>query len=423
MNNVLFTGYYFDGWHGSVIHILEIAEYLVKKGYKCYCASLSISEIQKMHAKEKGLIVCRIDELPLDVEYDIVWAYHFPLLATLLYNGLKYKKIHVGCLSSFVPIEFLPIYYKECALCTVVSEEAKNILVDKYKVDDNFISVYPNFLPDKFFEFKKSKSKSLQKIAVVSNHIPDEIKNLPEYLADVDIDFWGEGNEFCSLITPDNLSQYDVVISIGKTVQYAMGMGIPVYEYDHFGGCGYINEKNYLEEEFYNYSGRKSDRKISSKEIASELVLGFNDALGEAVKLKTIAGDRYLLSKKVDEILRILNAKHTTKLSCSSENALFMAYSRSFVDYTLSYIGVINHQKNIINKINENKIIDEMQNNEKIKELSEELIKINNEITNLNLKNVWKKMRYPRWFVKIICCFIPKEKNRKRFRRKYTLAK
>ncbi len=55
--------------------------------------------------------------------------------------------------------------------------------------------------------------------------------------------------------------------------------------------------------------------------------------------------------------------------------------------------------------------------------LQKELNIAQKELAELNLKNIWKKVKYPRWMVKIICCFIPKSKNRKRFRKNYTLAK
>lgn len=38
-------------------------------------------------------------------------------------------------------------------------------------------------------------------------------------------------------ITLEILSQYDVAITIGKTVQYCLVMGVPVYVYDKFGSC------------------------------------------------------------------------------------------------------------------------------------------------------------------------------------------
>lgn len=79
--------------------------------------------------------------------------------------------------------------------------------------------------------------------------------------------------------------------------------------------------------------------------------------------------------------------------------------------------------KNYRNECLKECFIERKKKDEPFIKMQEELNRVKTELSSLNLKNVWKKMRYPRWLVKIVCCFIPKEKNRKRFRRKYTLAK
>lgn len=328
----LFTAYPFDGWHGSMIHICEIAAYLNACGYDCYCAAVSITPIVKNYARSQGLKVYHINELPLDTHYDIVWAYHFPILSTLLYNGLKCGKIHVGSLSSFLPIEMLPPYYNECAFCSVVSQECKDILINDYLLDSTYIHVVPNFLPDKFVQDKKVR-KALKNIIVVSNHPPRELYDLPKYLKNINVDFYGQNSIHYKPITPEILSKYDVVISIGKTVQYALGMGIPVYEYDQFGGCGYITTQNYLGEEDFNYSGRATKRKISAKKITTELQEQYDCILPQLTDLKNMAKDRYLLSKNVDIIINQMNSAPDTVIEKSSENLLFFAYSRCLVSY------------------------------------------------------------------------------------------
>lgn len=99
-------------------------------------------------------------------------------------------------------------------------------------------------------------------------------------------------------ITPEILSKYDVITTIGKTVQYALALGIPVYEYDHFGGDGYITKDNVNLEEMYNFSGRATRRKLTGAEICDEIITRYEFALQHVKYLMSYA-HRYSLSKNV----------------------------------------------------------------------------------------------------------------------------
>ena len=57
-------------------------------------------------------------------------------------------------------------------------------------------------------------------------------------------------------ITPDLLLKFDLILTIGKTVQYGLVLGIPVYNYDHFGGDGYITLQNIDFESNYGFTGK-----------------------------------------------------------------------------------------------------------------------------------------------------------------------
>ncbi len=348
--NILFTGFYFDGWHGSMIHICEIAEYLSLQGHHCYCASVSITDEVIQFAHNSGLELYLPQNLPLDITYDIVWAYHFPILGYLISCKLKYKKIHVGCLSSFVPLELPPLFYNECSLLSVMSEETKEKLIKNYKIPANKIYVLKNLLPDCFASHTCFPSKILKKIIVVSNHVPPEIKELPQHMPDTQIDFFGYGEKTYQPITPEILSRYDVIISIGKTVQYALGMGIPVYNYDYFGGSGYITLQNYKKEEFHNYSGRSFKRKMSAKQIAQELVNNYFGVLSQVPALKEIAIKNYLLSTHIDKIMQILQQSPQTNISQSSENLLFIQHCKFIIEQCTAYLHQIQTLRDIINK-------------------------------------------------------------------------
>lgn len=302
--NVLFTGYCFDGYHGSMLHICELAGYFHKKGYQCYCASVSVEPFIVEYCRTRNLQVYQVQDLPLDIEYEYVFAYHFPILPCLLGRGLKYRKIVWGCLSCIHPLELPADFYASCTLLTAVSEEVRQYLTQKFDIPSEKIYVFKNLLPENFSHFDFAPSPQLKRIAVVSNHPPAEVVELPQHLPGFDVEFLGMGQKHYEPVTPQLLAQYDAVVTIGKTVQYCLGMGLPVFVYDCFGGSGYIHPDTLETEEFYNFSGRSSRRKLKSAEIAAELVSGYRQACSEAPALRKTAVERYGAEAAIAELLK-----------------------------------------------------------------------------------------------------------------------
>ena len=393
--NILFTGFYFDGYHGSMLHICEIAKYLSSKGHKCYCASLSITEEIKQYTKSNELDLYHVMELPIDIEYDIVWTYHYPLFPYLLDRGLKYKKVHIGCLSSFVSFEVPAIFYQNTALITSMSEETKEKLVSNYDIEEKDIYVLKNLLPDIFIQSLPPRSGNIlpQNIAIISNHPPKELVDLPNFLPDIKIDFYGRNSNNYQPITPEILSKYDIIISIGKTVQYALGMGIPIYNYDHFGGSGYITLANIDKEEYHNYSGRSFHRQISSEEIEKEILDGYSKAVEQAPKLREIAIDRYLLSKNIDKIMNIIDKKSNTKIDDTTPNKIYIQHCKFVVEQCNHYLNIINKNNISIN------LKDEIINNKdyELRQKTNEIKSLKQQISDLSKKLKKKKRKYKRY--------------------------
>ena len=112
---------------------------------------------------------------------------------------------------------------------------------------------------------------------------------------------YGENNNV--EITPQILMQHDVIITIGKTVQYALALGIPIYNYDIHGGGGYINLQNFEEAEFYNFSGRDNPRKLNSNEIAREILDHYKEICLQCGKLRNIAIEKFILPNNINKVL------------------------------------------------------------------------------------------------------------------------
>ena len=201
-------------------------------------------------------------------------------------------------------------------MCITLGRQQKQLYITKYGVPADKIEVLPNMAPDEFFEYNYSSHAILRSIAIVTNHPPreilDSVKKLKRRGFNVVIYGDCKGGRPVN-ITPEVLAKHDVIITIGKTVQYSLAMGIPVYNYDVFGGSGYITPQNIDEEELHNFSGRSHRTKKSAAQIVDEIINNYEMAHKLSQQLKVIAKERYSLSAKINNILKRLKSKKPVK--------------------------------------------------------------------------------------------------------------
>lgn len=376
---ILFTIAYLDGYHGSVIHVLEWAKYFIGGGQNQVVVAtiFSTKEIQDLFHSFGIHIQTVTDPKILNSEYDIVFSYHFPTIGLLLSRGLKCKKLVLGSLSSYEPLESFSLYWVNASILLAMSEETRQSQSSKFNIPIDNIYVIENLVPDEFFcHEQKISIDGPKKVAVVSNHIPAEVKALGSYWKDtIKIDFIGQGGDRIQLVTPDLLCQYDLVITIGKTVQYGLALGIPVFEYDRFGGNGYIYLKNVDNERKYNFSGRPTNRKLRLEELSSEIVAGYSKAADEAEQLKEYCRSNFLLSSRLGNLLDKLKSSQDYQRICP-DSFNEMSYL-VFCNWTRSLKGKTFKSEEVINKLNQKLVLSERtvnQLNQKIK-ANEKIIK------------------------------------------------
>lgn len=310
---ILFTVAFLDGLHGSVKHVLEYSSFLASKeggSHNVSVSSIIINNEIKRKFVDRYVHVCQLFKTDVSYKYDIVFSYHFPTIEYLLQKGLKSEKLILGSLSGFVDLETFPLWWNIASLLTVMSEECRISHHEKYHIPLDCMNVFENSIPDEFYtyNFMLKNSKYPKNIAVVSNHIPDELLKTYDIFRKrgINVDFIGVNQKIYTEITPQILSNYDLIVSIGKTIQYGLGMGLPVYEYDHFGGNGYINRDNIDKEMYYNFTGRPDCRFLSEYEIVHEIIEGYSSACIEAPFLKKIAGDKFLLSIQMRNLMALI---------------------------------------------------------------------------------------------------------------------
>lgn len=149
--------------------------------------------------------------------------------------------------------------------------------------------VYGNAVPSCWFEDVPPPPGALRRIAVISNHVPEELREAAHALEGngIRVDVIGSDDE-PRLVTPALVDDYDCIVSIGHTAQKAMARQRPYYCYDHFGGPGYITPLNVEDERTICFSGRSDRRKKSGREIAGELMRDFDAVVASSGQLREI---------------------------------------------------------------------------------------------------------------------------------------
>ena len=336
------TNLYFDKYTGSELHILEMARLFEKRGYE-----VTIAVFQKAYPLLEMVgtinVVDVLNEELNEQDFDIIFVQHYPVLDFLCCKyKLSYKKLVVSKLSVISELEYLPSCTSEADLILCVSQECANE-VYKETGHDTRVRVFNNSVTEEFFNAIDidEKKTQLKKIAVISNHVPQELLDLASLLdKEYTIDYIGLGYS-PTLVDASLLKQYDLVITIGRTVQQCFALGIPVYVYDYFGGPGYIDDDNFSIAEENNFSGRGGFRQKSSLELKDDIFEKYENNCSNLKKLHTIAQERYSYAKNFEGIYQKLlgdDREEKKILACykNVEKQRMALYSKVVPLYALS---------------------------------------------------------------------------------------
>ncbi|MEI7603399.1 MAG: hypothetical protein WCJ19_00005, partial [bacterium] len=311
--NILITTHHLTYIAGSELNILDLAITFIKLGFDVTVATFLYDYPLKEHFEINNIKVVNLltdnTEL-LNKNYNLIWSQHAPTLDFVIFRlNISADKVVFSSLSPFEPLETAPVYANLLSICLANSEETKEQLIDE-GIEKQHISVFPNSVTDDYFNNKYVYKEQPTHYAVISNHMPREILDLELELKkeSIKINYYGMEKESV-FVTPDFLLKYDGIISIGRSVQYGLSMGIPTYCYDHFGGIGWINSNNLEQAKKYNFSGRDCNRKISAKKITHELI-NERPNKHELERLKEYSLLYFSLTNNIKAILTILESSN-----------------------------------------------------------------------------------------------------------------
>lgn len=370
---VLITNHFIVNFTGSELATFDIALEFKKLGCEVTIATFSYDSPLKELFENENIKVVNILKSNLDnTEYDIIWSHHSPVLSHCIFeSNVTAKKVIFSSLSPYEPLEAPPVYINELSLCLANSFETRDQLINEGVVKDK-IHVLNNSVDDSFFDkYVENRSKQLNRVCIISNHVPEEIKELSKLFTEVgiDCDIFGIQHRF-EHITPDKLENYDVIITIGRSVQYGLAMGIPVYCYDRFGGPGYITTDNIDSAEYFNFAGRCTNRALKENEIFDEITVNYSSVFDQRFELHLKSKDRYKLK---NNILKILSFASTGTIDLTLIKKKFFINKR-------------------INKYYEQELqIEEIKSNN-LQQKQKEILDLNNELKSIYGSRGWKML-------------------------------
>lgn len=319
MPRMLITANHLRRFRGSELVTLELAEEFLLRGWHVdVYTNLFLPPMTDRFAALDGTggATLRVADDPYDdfgLDYDLIWVQH-SLMPPSIIRRLAERETRTPIvwhhMSALAEIELPLVADIENDLTdleTYVSERTRELQRRYGLREPSLIVANPvprRFLDSAAIDERPIPSNRPARIAVVSNHPPQEVLDAAALLRglDVEVDVIGETTEVRE-ITPELLADYDGVVTIGKTVQYALAMGVPVYVYDHFGGEGWLTAANSEAQASTNYSGRATGRRVDGTVIAGEIVDGYGTAQEFARERRTQHADQFSLRRSIDRVL------------------------------------------------------------------------------------------------------------------------
>jgi hypothetical protein len=305
IQNILLTNIHLKDFAGTELNTLYLAKELKREGFNVDVATLVSGDPLVSHFQREQIPVFTMPEIN-QKHYDLIFANHFPVLTYCLTTAnMQADKIVYLLNSSFISIEAPPEYINNLTYCLAVG----NFLLPQlkqYGVDEEKIRLFPNFLTEDEIVLQGNPGKELKKLAVISNHVPEVVYQAVEILRGqgIVVDIYGVRDTY-KLLSPQDLIAYDGIVSIGKSTYWALGIGIPVFCFDHFGGPGWITEENISTAHDHIFSGKGFDPVSPTPEQLSDQIMdGYTHGLAAIDECQAFIISRCRLSTNIQNLIR-----------------------------------------------------------------------------------------------------------------------
>jgi hypothetical protein len=295
---------------GSEILLIELAEELAKADFECDLVAFSIGQPAEALAKKAKINVRRKPAEVRPLTYDLVW------LQTQIGPALDFSPGPNERENTLFLFAHLDLKWNLAGPGLVMEE----LIADRFmfcspEARDHFGSqglngeralVFHNAAPAEFSRVAGSKRETLQRLLIVSNHAPAEVVEAVAILrrGGLHVECWGRGGDVAGRrLSALDVQSTDAIVTIGKTVQYALRARVPVYVYDHLGGPGWLTSENFDRCAHFNFSGRCTLVKKDAAQIASEVHAGFSQATAYAATCDIETMPQYHLERLVQDLV------------------------------------------------------------------------------------------------------------------------
>lgn len=246
---ILITNAWLKDIGGSELVAVELAEEYAARGWEAVLYSPIIGEPLLSSIDPKVIVTSKYPDL--DAGWDIVWDQH-----GVLVNALDRRPGQVICtnhMSSYVEME-KPRYELKGSVVDRIfcnSEETRMSMGAEFALKAELMQ---NPSP-----FRTANVYRGTAALFISKHRPKELFEVVERLSIPSLMYNGD-----TRINRRVFTHASFLVANGKSVQYALTAGVPVFLYDHFGGPGWLTENNFEKAAYYNFSGRgfKKDKRV-----------------------------------------------------------------------------------------------------------------------------------------------------------------
>lgn len=309
--HILITNHHLKDFGGSEGVTLDLALEVRAQGHEVQVATLDVGLPFAAECLREGIEVVNLWEVGPPVQaVDLAWVHHAPVFHRWLQLGGRARRVIFSSLSPYEPLEAPPPYASETSLCLANSQETLDRMC-QLGVPREQVRIFPNPVGRDALRCSARPSEGpLRRLMVVSNHPPLELLEASAALqaAGIEVVSWGYGRHY-ALLRPEDLVAADAVVTIGRTVQTALVLGVPVFCYDHFGGPGWLSPSNVEAAASRNYSGRCTGGRLEAPMLVEALLEGFDQARADAELLRGTARMHYALEVHVGEVLELVGAR------------------------------------------------------------------------------------------------------------------
>ncbi len=266
---ILLTTYYLD-MSGSSTFLQTLALFLKLSDYSVIIFAIVIDPETKKRLTKKGIHV--VDNLDNLIKTKINYIIGQHTIPTILIRNIFRKEpliyISHGILSQ---LEDTPSIDLNISWYFAISEEIKEKMIKKNKVDPKKIGIIRNFVDTNRFNIEKKINKKLKKVLFISSRYTQNVlKNIQDACLDMNLQLTILGKNKKDYSVEKYINNADLVISLGRGAIEGLSCGRPVIVYDYQGGDGIITTNNFKQIEKNNFSGRRYKKKFTKKDLINE---------------------------------------------------------------------------------------------------------------------------------------------------------